>query len=346
MFAIGIDKRKQMILQAVVHSYILTGKPVGSRAVADSYEPGISTATIRSEMALLEKMGFLQQPHTSAGRIPTDLAYRYYVDVLMGFPRPSPRETKAVERLFTARSREIEVMLREVSLLLSSLTHTTAMVFAPFSHGESVRNIDLVKLSEHRVMLIIITTRGEVGRRMLGLEGPVVGDTVGRVAKFLNSSLAGRLLEQIDVDAIVGRARFGGHGTELLGSALESIREYLGTIEERVFIGGTANIVKEMDAAGLEFVQALLDVMERQYLILDLLKDLIREKRLTVRIGEENPISELQKCAFVGTSYPFGHGVLGSLGVVGPVCMDYGRTIGMVEYFAETLGRSLASDTE
>lgn len=346
MLAIDLDSRKQRILQAVVQSYILTGKPVGSRTIADSYDLGISTATIRNEMALLERMGFLQQPHTSAGRIPTDLAYRYYVDVLIGMPKPTPREAEAVEGLFTARSREIEVMLRDVSLLLSSLTHTTAMVFAPFAHGDRVRNVDLVRLSEQRVMLIVITAKGEVGRRLVSLDNPVPADTAGRVAKFLNTSLAGKGLEEIDGDEIVACARFGDAGTALLASSLESIREYLGTIEERVFIGGTANIVREMDAAGLEFVQALLDVMERQYLILDLLKDLIREKRLTVRIGEENRMSELQKCAFVGTSYPFGHGVLGSLGVVGPICMDYGRTIGMVEYMAETLGRSLSRDAE
>lgn len=346
MFAMELDGRKQKILQAVVQSFILTGKPIGSRAIAGSYDLGISTATIRNEMALLEQMGYLHQPHTSAGRIPTDLAYRYYVDALMGLPKPSPREAKAVERLFRARSREIEEMLREVSLLLSSLTHTTAMVFAPFAHGDSIRNVDLVRLSEHRVMLIVITARGEVGRRLIGLSSPVAGDTVGRVARLLNGALAGRVFEEIDEKAVTESSRFGEAGMELLSSSLESVREYLGSIEERVFIGGTANLVREMDDAGVEFVQALLDVMERQYLILDLLKGLIREERLTVRIGEENLLSELQKCSFVGTSYRFGQEAMGSLGVVGPVCMDYGRTIGMVEYIARTLGRSLSSEDE
>jgi heat-inducible transcriptional repressor len=338
---VHIDERKKKILQAVVRSFILTGKPVGSGTVAESAGLKISTATIRNEMAILEELGLLQQPHTSAGRVPTDIAYRYYVDMLMGQTRPSTSDAEAIEMLFDARTREIEGIFQEVSVLLSRLTHTTAMVFAPFSTADMVRHIELINLGQRRVMVIVVTSNGQVGRRVINMERQVSTDTVARVAAFLERSMAGIDVAKISTSQIMRKARFGPAGRDLLLGAANAVNEYLGGIEERVFIGGTANIVREMDTAGPEWAQVLLEAMEKQYLILDLLKDLLREQRLTVRIGEENNLRELQRCAFIGTSYPMGPELQGSLGVVGPTCMDYERTIGMVELMADNLGRRL-----
>jgi heat-inducible transcriptional repressor len=167
----------------------------------------------------------------------------------------------------------------------------------------------------------------------------VTNDTIERVSAYLNKVLAGTALDRIDRSQVLARAKFGSAGMSLLEDALEATCDYLGSIDERVFIGGTANIVKEMGNAGGEWAQVLLESMEKQYFILDLL----RERRLTVRIGEENRLRELQRYSFIGTSYPVGHGLLGSLGVVGPTSMDYARTIGMVQYMAENLGRTFYS---
>jgi heat-inducible transcriptional repressor len=336
--ATEIDGRKKKILLAVVQNFVLTGRPVGSGAVAQSADVAVSAATIRNELSALEEMGFLRQPHTSAGRVPTDVAYRYYVDSLMEQPRPSGRDAEAIERLFAAQTREIEGLFQEASVLLSRLTHTTAIVFAPFSSADAVRHIDLVRLSDQRVMLIIITARGQVGRQLLRLSRPVTGDTVQRVAAFTDRVLTGLTSDRIDAGDLLRRGKFGSAGSGLVRAAAEAVVEYMGSIEERVFIGGTANIV---ESATPEWAQTLLEAMEKQYFILDLLKDLLHERRLTVRIGEENRLRELQRYSFVGTSYPLGHGLLGSLGVVGPTSMDYARTIGMVEYMAENLGRTL-----
>src|SRR5450756_656095 len=340
---IGIDSRKERILQAVIQSYIFTGNPVGSRTVADSCGLRVSAATIRNEMAMLERLGLLTQPHTSAGRVPTDIAYRYYVDMLMGQTRPSPKDAEAVERLFEARTREIEGCLHEASLLLSRLTHTAAMVFAPVTQEDMVRHLDMVRLSEQCVMVIVITSRGRVGRMLADLGKPVTMNTVERAARYLNEYVSGKVLENIDSSSLVEDSRFGPAGRELVRIAVEAVRDHLDSIEERVSIGGAANIVSEMEHAGAEWVQTVLEAMDKQYFLLDLLRDPIREKHLTVRIGEENRLLELQKCAFVGTSYPISPGLLGSLGVVGPTCMDYARTIGMVEFMAENLGRRLLS---
>jgi heat-inducible transcriptional repressor len=169
---------------------------------------------------------------------------------------------------------------------------------------------------------------------------------VERVLRTLNQNLAGKGLEDIDALAIRKHARFGAAGAELLQAALESTREYLGAIEDMVFIGGTANIVREMDTSGKEWAQTLLDALERQYFIIELLKDIIQENKLTVRIGEENRLTELQRCSLVGTSYALGQGTMGSLGVVGPTSIDYAHTIGMVRYMAENLARILQGPAE
>ena len=338
-----IDSRKEKILQTVIQRYFFTGKPVGSRTVAESCRLRVSTATIRSEMAGLEQLGLLSQPHTSAGRVPTNIAYRYYVDMLMKQPRPSLRGAEAVERLFEARTREVEGLMHEASLLLSRLTRAAAMVFAPVTQADTVRHLDLVRLSGQRVMIIVITSGGQVGRMLADLGKPVTFNTVERVGRYLDESLSGNALENIDSSSLMEVSGFSPSDKELVRTAIEAVRDYLGSIEERVFIGGTANIVREMEHSGTEWVQTLLEAMDKQYFLLDLLKDLIREKHVTVRIGEENRLLELQKCAFVGTSYPISPGLLGSLGVVGPTCMDYARTIGMVEFMAENLGRKLLS---
>ncbi len=338
-----LDKRKQQILKATVQRYILSGKPVSSKLIAETCELGVSPATIRNEMAILEKMGLISQPHTSAGRVPTDLAYRYYVDMLTEYPSLPADDSAAIERIFTERSRELEALLREVSLLLSSLTKSAAMVFAPFPPADTVRNIDMIRINGQKVVVIAITAKGEVCKRFIITNQKLRSEVIEKVQRYLNDMLKGKNADAINREAIVRKTSLGKAGKELMEKSLEAIQEYMNTIEEHVFIGGTANIVREMEKTGAEWVQMLLEALEKQYIILNLLKEIINENKLMVRIGEENPIDELRKFAFVGASYSVAPGILGSLGVVGPKYMDYARAIGAVDYLAKTLGKRLMS---
>lgn len=340
---ISIDERKQNILKVIVRNHILTGKPVGSGTVAEIAGINVSTATIRNEMSALEDLGMLMQPHRSAGRVPTDTAYRYYVDVLMVQKKPAAREEKAVAKLFDNRGRDIkdiEVLMHSASVLLSELTHTAAIVFAPFTPADTVRHIDLIPLGLSQVMVIVITSQGQVGRRLLSLYAEVDESTVAEVGQWLDKALHGVDVDAVDSRRIIEKASFPTNETELLEYALIAICDYLGSIDDRVFIGGTANIVRKMASAGSEWAQLLFEAMDNQFLILDMLRELISEKQLIVRIGKENIVTELHRCAFIGTSYSIGSGILGSLGVVGPTSIDYERTIGMVELMADNLGRS------
>lgn len=336
-----IDERKKLILKEVVQRFILTGDPVGSKVIAESEELKVSPATVRNELAALEKMGLLKQPHTSAGREPTNIAYRFYVDILLGQKRPSHVEIEAAEHLFDARNREIESMFKEASFLLSDLTRTAAMVFAPVEIRHIVHHIDLVPLDRSHIVVIVITSMGQVGKRMMDLEYEIDNLNVRDVSEFLNREISGVEINEIEGQELIEQSELQGRSRKLAASAIEALDSCLDVLEEKIFIGGTSNIVREMDCEGSEWVQRLLEAIEKQDFILDLLKDLVQIRSLTVRIGEENKVRELKKCAFVGTSYPVAEGIFGSLGIVGPTSMDYERSIRIVEYIAENLGRML-----
>lgn len=336
-----IDERKKRILGAVVKDFILSGKPVSSQLVAKKYDLGVSAATVRNDMVVLEELGFLEQPHTSAGRVPTDMAYRYYVDMLMGGPLLTAEDRKAVEKLFAARTRELEAVFQEVSRLLSQLTKTTAMVFSPISETDVLYRLELVRLEAKRVMAVFVTYKGQVGRQLLILDESVSAEGVERVAEYINRNFSGKELSQKVANFSVEKAGFAPSESKLFSKAFDAAREYLSSFDDRVFIGGTANIVKEVQTMGAEWVQILLEAIEKQYFILDLLEELIGEERLTVRIGRENKLRELKKCALIGTSFQLGSGMRGSLGVLGPTSIDYPRTIGLVQHVADRMGRNL-----
>ncbi|MBN1289852.1 MAG: heat-inducible transcription repressor HrcA [Actinobacteria bacterium] len=341
MYYLEIDERKKLILREVVQRFILTGNPVGSKVIAQSGKLHVSPATVRNEMAALEKMGFLKQPHTSAGREPTNIAYRYYVDILLSQKRPSHGDVEAAEQLFAVRNKEIEGMFKEASILLSELTRTAAMVFAPIEITHIVHRIDLVPLDYTHLVVIVITSMGQVGKRMIELDFSAGRDSIQVVSEFLNGEISGTDISGLDKEKLLDQSGFEGETKDLAAVVLEALASCLDVLEERIFVGGTSNIVREMDCEGREWVQRLLEAIEKQDFILALLKDLVQIRRLTVRIGEENEIRELKRCAFVGTSYPVAKGIFGSLGIVGPTSMDYARAIGIVEYIAENLGRIL-----
>lgn len=340
-----IDERKSQILKKIVQGFILTGSPVGSRVIAESEEINVSPATVRNEMAALEKMGFLKQRHTSAGREPTNYAYRYYVDILLCQKRPSTSDVEAVESLFAEKNREIETLFEEASNLLSNLTRTAAMVFAPIGIVHILHHVDLVPLDEFHLVVIIITSTGQVAKKMIELKFRVGRQEILNVCNFLNDAIVGTDISGLDREDIIRESGFRGRLKDFAANVIDAVLNCLEVVEERVFVGGTSNIAREMNYAGSEWAQLLLDAIEKQDFILSLLKDLVLIRRLTVRIGEENEPLELKKCAFVGTSYPVSRGVCGSLGIVGPTSMDYARAIGVVEFMAENLGRILKNVT-
>jgi heat-inducible transcriptional repressor len=336
-----LNKRQQKILKAVVNRYIMTGTPVGSKSLAQGLNLGVSSATIRNELSKLEGMGYLFQPHTSAGRVPTDLGYRFYVDSLSGRTRLREEEKKAILTLFSSKTQELENMLQETSTLLSRLTSSAALIIAPRLMRNTIKHVDLVELAEDLVMLVIITDTGRVEKKVLAIEdGEKEADLEG-VQEFLNRKLQGKGLEElekIDADTEVKPLK----SPQLAEQVVAVIKDILSHEDyERVYVGGTVNLLRYLDEEGVKRIENLLKHFEEQYFLLNMLSESLRSNELLVRIGDENIYKELQYFSLVATPYAIGEEMMGTVSVLGPTRMDYARVIPTVDFIAKSLSRTL-----
>jgi heat-inducible transcriptional repressor len=341
----ALDERKSRILNALVYRYIITGQPVGSKALAETLNLGISPATIRNELSALEDMGYLYQPHISAGRVPTYLGYRFYVDSLAGSIRLGVEEKKAILALFSSKTRELEQLLRETTHLLSRLTRAAAMVIAPRLERNCLKHIDLVSLREDLLLMVVITDTGRVEKMNLTLNSPVKPEDIEKVQGYLNEKLAGKKLDQLE-SMDTGEFLRGVQEKELARAALEGIMEMMFREEyEKVYVGGAVNLLRGLDEEGLEKIEGLLRKFEEQYHLLHMLREVIRSNKLVVRIGDENMASELRSFSLIATPYNIGDEMAGTVSVLGPTRMDYARVIPTVDFIARSLSRALETLT-
>ncbi len=335
-----LDQRKSRILNAVVYQFIVDGAPVGSRSLYQRLNLGVSPATIRNELSKLEEMGYIYQPHTSAGRVPTDKGYRFYVDALAGMASLGEEEQEAIMHLFSAKTRELENLLQETTLVLSRLTKTAALVIAPQLARSTIKHIDLLELNRGVYLLVIITDTGRVEKRIFEGDAYLGGRTPAEAQDHLNKLLAGKglkELEKIEEQAIAEGAQAGS-----LTGVLEMLRSILSEEEsERIYWGGTASLMKYLDGETASRVEELMEALEKQYLILAMLNEVLVSKGVTVKIGFENPAAEMRDLSFVASSYAVGRENVGTVGVLGPTRMNYAQVIPMVEFTARLLSRTL-----
>ncbi|MDI6688892.1 MAG: heat-inducible transcriptional repressor HrcA [Actinomycetota bacterium] len=363
-----LDSRKKLILYAVVHNYILTAEPVSSLRLVEQYQLGVSPATVRNELAELEEMGYLWQPHTSAGRIPTDRGYRYYVDSLMGSEGLSPVEKRSIHLFYTQLNKEMEDLMRETSQLLSQLTNYVAVVFGPALRKSSLKHLDLISLCPHSVLMVLITDTGCVAKRVLEMDRSINQRKLSRVERVLNRKLADLNLYEISQK----RREFADllpQQSGLVQGIIDKILDSLMQEErERIYLGGTANILRQPEFESLERIQNLLKTLEQGYILLQLLGEALEAcppslsslaasphsaagqagrgrwvSKVIVRIGSENEAVEMQDYSLVATGYHAGGQTLGTLGILGPTRMNYPRAISAVECIAQNLSRILES---
>ncbi len=334
-----LDQRKSRILNAVVYQFIVDGAPVGSRSLSQRLNLGISPATIRNELSKLEELGYIYQPHTSAGRVPTDKGYRFYVDALAGMAALGEEEQEAIMHLFSAKTRELENLLQETTLVLSRLTKSAAMVIAPQLRRSTLKHIDLLELNRGVYLLVIITDTGRVEKRVFEGEKNLGGYQVHEAQEYLNRMLCGKGLKELE--QLEQRAKSGLEVAGLEG-IIDMLRHILSEEEsERIYWGGTASLMKYLDGETTGRVEELMEALEKQYLILSMLNEVLVSKGVTVRIGFENAAAEMRDLSFVASSYELGRENVGTLGVLGPTRMNYAQVIPMVEFTARLLSRTL-----
>lgn len=348
---VELDDRKSAVLLAVVRAYVRQSEPVGSRQVVDEAGLSVSAATVRSDMAALEEAGYVTHPHTSAGRVPTDKGYRYFVDALRGQisddPEVSAEQEALLDDLLTGAT-DLEDLLRKATSALSRLTRFAGLVAAPALDRSRMKHIELVQLSPLTVLAVSIADTGRVSKRMIELADPIDDVDLQRVRHAINSAATG--LRGIEApDAIAGLS-VGAPGelVELIDRVADAVRSGMQDVDGRsagLFVGGTAALAEEGQFARLEQVKGVYETLEEQVVVLQVLQDALADADPGIRIGAELPLSELQACAIVATSYDAANDSEGQIGVLGPSRMDYRAALGAVRAVADTLERAIAGMT-
>ncbi len=336
-----LDERKLAVLRAIVEDYVRTHEPVGSKALVDRHALGVSPATIRNDMAVLEEEGFIAQPHTSAGRVPTDKGYRLFVDRLSQLKPLSPAERRAIEGFLAGAVDLDDVMGRSVRLL-AQLTRQVALVQYPSLTTSSVRHVELVALSEHRLLMVVIADTGRVEQRIVEVPRALDDPTLSRLRLLVNEAVCGRQFTSC-AERVAGVVeRFDPPDRPTVSTVLATLLETaVERHEERIVLGGTANLARYVDV--FERLQPVLEALEEQVVLLRLLGEAGAES-ITVVIGHENPVEGMSGTSVVSAGYGSDHGTVARLGVVGPTHMDYPSTMASVRAVARYLGRLLANE--
>lgn len=334
-----LDKRKRQVLYAIVHDYIQTAEPVGSRTISRRYELGVSPATIRSEMSDLEEMGFLEQPHTSAGRIPSDRGYRFYVDSLLQIPSLTVQEVALMERLLSARMRTAEEIVQQLARLLSALTSYTAIVLGPSESQARLRQIQLVPVSSRQVYVVGVTDGGLLLNRLVDLDEEMQVDSLGVLQQWLNQRLAGLTLQQIEALDLLALQYEMQISVDLFESVMD---EFIGSINSqkvgKVYLGGTTNILNQPEFHDLHKVRGILELLEEDALVWEAMAQ-ATGKGLAISIGAENTLSVMQECSLITAEYRLGDGLVGHFGLLGPTRMNYDRVVALVQGVCDTLNQ-------
>lgn len=334
-----LDERKLAVLRAVVEDFVNTNEPVGSRALADRHPLGVSPATIRNDMVALEEDGYIAQPHTSAGRVPTDKGYRLFVDRLSSVKPLSAAERRAIESFLGGAVDLDEIVARTVRLL-AQLTRQVAIVQYPSLTRSSVQHVELVPLGGQRIMMVVITNTGRVEQRVIDGLGSVSESVVDDLRNMLNRAISGRHLGDVPdaVDDLPAQVAPEDRpvAVAVLSVLLESLVE---RHEEKIVLAGTANLAAVDFAASLRDV---LEALEENMVLIRLLGEAKDPSMLTVRIGAENFHEGLRSTSIVSADYGVGNQSLAKIGVVGPTRMDYPGTMGAVRAVARYVGQILA----
>ncbi|WIX83421.1 heat-inducible transcriptional repressor HrcA [Amycolatopsis carbonis] len=335
------DERRFEVLRAIVADYVSNQEPVGSKTIVERHNLGVSSATVRNDMAALEEEGYITQPHTSAGRIPTDKGYRLFVDKLSEIKPLSAAERRAITS-FLDSGTDLDDVLRRSVRLLAQLTRQVAVVQYPMLTNAAVRHLEVVPLTPARLMLVLITDSGRVDQRTVDLGDVLTEENVLRLRTVLNGALAGRRLVEAAVRVAelpeVAPNELRDSLTRICTVLVESLVEHP---EERLVLGGTANLTRNVaDFPGS--LRQVLEALEEQVVVLKLLAAARNPGAVTVLIGEENEDEQMRSTSVVSIGYGRDDMLLGGMGIVGPTRMDYPGTIAAVRAVANYVGQILS----
>ncbi|MBQ9833316.1 MAG: heat-inducible transcription repressor HrcA, partial [Clostridia bacterium] len=334
--------RKMRILQAIIDDYILTAAPVGSRTISKHPEINLSSATIRNEMSDLEESGYLEQPHTSAGRIPSDKAYRYYVNSIMQRAMLTNDEIRFIENHFSNTIDDVDAIIKQTAIVLSDMTNHTAMILPPRFSSVKLKRIELIPIADGKALAVVVTNAGIARDSIIRVPRTISSDRLHQLSIMLTECFANCRIEDINAIGIAQLTAQLGAGKEYVDALLTSIKKSIGSNKSRVEFAGTSKLLEHPEYNDVYKAKALLNSLERTDSLYTALSD-ASNLEFSITIGNENNDPVIKDCSVVTATYRVGGEKLGSLGVIGPTRMDYSRVLALLEYFGKSLGTVLTN---
>jgi heat-inducible transcriptional repressor len=327
-----LDDRKTAILSAVVQEYIATAQPVGSSHIAGAAGVGVSSATVRNEMAVLEQEGFLVQPHTSAGRIPTDKGYRFFVDHLAAPGRVDAATSRQVGEFFEAAHGRLEEMLHQTSDLLTQLTHNAAVVLGPKAEAAAIRSAQVVRLSSTAAAVVLVFGNGSVENEVIDVDEATSDAVLAAATAHLTAALADETMANLGEVSSTGDEGVD----EICTAAVRAMQTHAS--DDHVYVGGASTVAEAFDA--VEVVRQVLYTLEQQFVVVSLVRDIV-DRGMSVAIGVEHGVEPLSACSVVVAPVVVDGEHLGSVGVLGPTRMNYPQALATVDMVSDRLGKRL-----
>ena len=324
-----LDERKKKILQAVIRNYLETGEPVGSRTISKYTDLNLSSATIRNEMADLEEMGYILQPHTSAGRIPSDKGYRLYVDTMM---EEKEREVVEMKEMLVERQDKMETLLKQVARVLAQNTQYATMISAPQLKRNKLKFIQLSRVEANQVLAVIVTEGNIIKNNILPVNEELNDETLLKLNILLNTHMNGLSIDEINLAMISAMKQQAGIHSDIVSEVIDAVAEAIRAEEDlEIYTSGTNNIFRYPELADQKKASELINTFEEKQLLGELLLDSQTEGENTgiqVYIGEETSVQSMRDCSVVTATYELGDGMKGTIGIVGPKRMDYDKVVG------------------
>lgn len=325
-----LDERKKKILYAIIKNYLETGEPVGSRTISKYTDLKLSSATIRNEMADLVELGYIIQPHTSAGRIPSDKGYRFYVDQMMA---EKEREVDEMKEILIEKADKMERMLKQVARSLSVNTNYAALISAPQYHVNKLKFIQLSRMSEKQIVAVIVVEGNMIKNQILDVEETIDDETLLKLNMLLNTNLNGLSIEEINLSIISKMKAQAGEHSEIVSDVIDAVAEAIKADEDlEIYTSGAKNIFKYPELADHEKASEIITAFEEKKQLTELVYDTLSHHYdepggIQVYIGEETPIENMKDCSVVTATYEIEDGVHGTIGIVGPKRMDYDKVV-------------------
>ena len=335
-----LDERKLKVLYAIINSYVLTAEPIGSRTISKQYNLGVSAATIRNEMADLEELGYLNKPHSSAGRVPSDKAYRLYVDHLLKAKNPivDIEKKNEIKKILSTDNMEIDKLIKKSAKMLSASTSYTALAITPQINTNSLKHIQLLLIDQYDILIVLVSSSGIVKNTIIRIEFPVSENLLNTISNFLNDSLKDLSLEEL-VLLVKGESFDEWQGFKhIIGKVIPIIKNFMQDMESiTLYSDGITKILNFPEYKDVEKAREFISFIENKELVVDILLNDILSQNVDIIIGNENIYAPIKDCSIVTATYSFDGKIIGKIGVIGPTRMEYQKIINTITLFSENI---------